>query len=77
MIVAAAIAVPAAVDFLLADGRWMRARLEGDCRSADFYSGLYIRPGPDGQVCADRDPIRIRSGAKCQINTFKLLKPKR
>ncbi|MFS0773301.1 hypothetical protein [Sphingomonas sp. 1P08PE] len=76
-IAAAAIAVPAAVDLLLVDGRWMRARLAGDCRSADFYSGLYIRPGPDGQVCADRDAIRVRSGARCQIDTFKLLKPRR
>ncbi|MDP1028068.1 hypothetical protein Q5H91_12665 [Sphingomonas sp. KR1UV-12] len=75
-IAAAAIAVPAAVDLLLVDGRWVRARLEGDCRSADFYAGLYIRPGPDGQLCADRDAIRIRSGAKCQVDTFKLLTPR-
>ncbi len=76
-VAAAALAVPAAVDLLLVDGRWIRAKLEGDCRSADFYSGLYIRPGPDGRLCADRDAIRVRSGAKCQIDTFKLLKPRK
>ncbi|MBD8545500.1 hypothetical protein [Sphingomonas sp. CFBP 8760] len=73
----AVIAVPASVDLLLGDGRWMRARLDGDCRSADFYAGLYIRPGPDGRLCADRDVIRIRSGAKCAIDAFKLLVARR
>jgi hypothetical protein len=73
----AVIAVPASVDLLLGDGRWMRARLDGDCRSADFYTGLYIRPGPDGRLCADRDAIRIRSGAKCAIDAFKLLVARR
>ncbi len=73
----AVIAVPASVDLLLDDGRWMRARLDGDCRSADFYAGLYIRPGPDGRLCADRDVIRVRSGAKCAIDAFKLLVARR
>jgi hypothetical protein len=73
----AVIAVPASVDLLLDDGRWMRARLDGDCRSADFYTGLYIRPGPDGRLCAERDVIRIRSGAKCAIDAFKLLVARR
>jgi hypothetical protein len=72
--VAAAITAPAAVDLLLNDGRWMRAKLEGDCRSVDFYSGLYMRPGNDGQICAKREAIRIRSGAKCMIEAFRLLK---
>lgn len=77
LMAAAAITAPGAVDLLLVDGRWMRARLDGDCRSADFYSGLYVRPGPDGQVCAKRDAIRIRSGAKCQIEAFRMLRPRR
>lgn len=73
----AVIAVPASVDLLMGDGRWMRARLDGDCRSVDFYAGLYIRPGPDGRLCAARDAIRIRSGAKCDIDAFKLLVARR
>lgn len=74
---AVAISAPTAVDLLLVDGRRMRAKLHRDCRSADFYSGLYIRPGVDGRICADRDAIRVRSGAKCEIDTFKLLTPER
>ncbi|GGB21971.1 hypothetical protein GCM10011380_09420 [Sphingomonas metalli] len=73
---AAAITSTSAIDLLLADGRWMRARLDGDCRSADFYSGLYLRPGSDGQICAKRDVIRIRSGAKCAIEAFRTLQPR-
>ena len=73
-IAAAAIAAPAAVDLLLIDGRRVRARLDRECRSADFYSGLYIRPGADGRICADRDAIRVRSGAACAIDDFRLLR---
>lgn len=76
-VAAAAITAPAAVDLLMVDGRWMRARLDGDCRSADFYAGLYMRPGPDGQICARRDAIRIRSGARCMIDHFRSLTPRR
>ena len=74
-VVAAAIVMPAAVDLLLVDGAWVRAKLDGDCRSADFYAGLYMRPGADGQLCAKRDAIRVRSGARCDIGSFKALKP--
>ena len=73
----AVIAAPAAVDLIMVDGRRMRARLHRDCRSADFYSGLYLKPGPDGRVCADRDAFRVRSGARCEINDFRQLSPKR
>jgi hypothetical protein len=70
---AAAVVVPAAVDLMMVDGRRMRARLDRDCRSADFYSGLYLRPGGDGRLCADRDSIRVRSGATCAIRDFRLV----
>lgn len=76
-VAAATIAAPASVDLLMSDGRRIRAHLDGDCRSADFYSGFYVRPGPDGKLCADRDAIRIRSGAACEIDVFKLLIQKR
>lgn len=69
----ALIAAPAVVDLLLVDGRRMRAKLDRDCRSADFYSGLYLKLGPDGRVCADRDAFRVRSGARCEINSFRRL----
>ncbi|MBJ6122202.1 hypothetical protein [Sphingomonas mollis] len=76
-VAAAAIVAPSSVDLLLADGSWMRARLDNDCRSVDFYSGLYIRPGGDGRICADRDAIRVRSGARCEIDSFKVLVARR
>lgn len=76
-VAAATIAAPASVDLLMSNGRRVRAHLEGECRSAGFYSGFYVRPGPDGKLCADRDAIRIRSGAACEIDRFKLLTQKR
>lgn len=71
---------PDAVDLVLAGGQRLRARLEGDCRPLDFYSGFYLKPAADGKVCADRDAIRARSGATCPITKFRSLKaekPKR
>lgn len=61
------------VDLVLIGGRRVRAKLDGDCRPLDFYSGFYVRPSADGMICADRDAIRVRSGATCEIDEFKLL----
>ena len=73
----ASIVAPMAIDLLTVDGRRLRARLDHDCSSMDYYSGLYIRPGEDGQVCARRDSIRVRSGARCGIAAFRALEPVR
>lgn len=64
------------VDFVLAGNRRVRAKLEDDCPALDFYSGFYLKPTADGQVCADRDAIRSRSGAVCPIDRFRALVPK-
>lgn len=64
------------VDLLLRGGRRVRARLDR-CPPLDYYSGFYVRPGPDGRVCADRDTIRVRSGGSCEIDAFRLLVPAR
>lgn len=66
-----------AIDLVMIGGTRIRARLDGECRPLDFYAGLYVRPGPDGLVCADRDAIRVRSGASCAIEAFRVLKPAR
>jgi hypothetical protein len=58
-------------------GKWLRAKLDGQCKSLDFYKGIYLKPGSDGRVCADRDVIRARSGASCGIAAFKMLEAKR
>jgi hypothetical protein len=66
---------PDAVDLVLVGGKRLRAKLDGECRPLDFYSGFYLKPSSDGKVCADRDAIRARSGATCPISRFRTLKP--
>jgi hypothetical protein len=68
---------PDSVDLLLRGGKRVRAELESRCPALDYYSGFYIRPGRDGQVCQDRDAIHARSGGKCEIDRFRSLVPKR
>ena len=68
---------PSSVDLVLTGGKRIRAKLDGDCQPLDFYGGFYLKPGMDGQVCADRDSIRVRSGASCQIDSFKRLVARR
>lgn len=65
------------LDLVLRGGRRVRAELEDDCHGIDFYRGFYVKPSADGMVCADRDVVRSRSGAKCPIDRFRLLVPKR
>lgn len=68
---------PGSVDMVMFGGKWLRAKLDGQCKSLNFYSGIYMKPGADGRVCADRDVIRARSGATCGIAAFKMLEAKR
>ncbi len=66
-----------AVDLVMDDTTRLRARLDGDCKPLDYYSGFYLRPGADGMICKDRDAIRMRSGARCEIEGFKSLRAKK
>jgi hypothetical protein len=66
-----------AVDIVLVGGKRVRARLTKACRQIDYYASFYIRPGPDGRICAERDPIRTRSGRTCEIERFRALVPAR
>lgn len=63
------------VDFLMRDRTRMRARLGRDCQAADLYAGFYVKRQPDGELCADRDSLLARSGASCEIESFKRLVP--
>lgn len=63
------------IDLVLRGGSRVRARLDDDCRGLDFYSGFYLRPDGQGLVCAGRDAIRSRAGARCEIDRFRLLTP--
>lgn len=58
----------------LRDRRLVAADLEKACSARDFYSGFYVdKPNADGRLCADRDRILARSGARCAISSFRLL----
>ena len=73
----ALLAAPSSVDLIIEDGNRVRAKLDKNCPSLDFYSGFYLKPTADGMVCADRDAFRTRSGGSCGIDQFKRLVAKR
>lgn len=63
------------VDMIFRGGLRLRAELEDECPALDFYGGFYLRPGPDGMICADRDAVHTRSGGQCEIEKFTRLVP--
>jgi hypothetical protein len=65
------------VDLVLRGGDRVRAQLDGDCSGLGYYGGFYVKPSPDGQICAGRDSIRTRSGDRCTIKKFKKLVAKK
>ena len=69
----AMISQPGSVDLILAGGQRLRAKIDEDCGPLDYYSGFYLRPATDGEICANRDVIRVRSGGSCEIEGFKKL----
>ena len=71
---AAAIADDSSVDFLLRNRTRLRASLDNDCPTLDFYGGFYLQ-SDDEKVCAGRDEIRNRMGGTCRIQGFKLMVP--
>lgn len=66
---------PNSVDLVLNDDTRVRAMLGRRCPALDFYRGFYVTAGGDGRICADRDTIRARSGAECEIDQFRSLQP--
>ena len=63
------------VDLVLRDSSRVRARLNGRCPALDFYRGFYVTATEEGRICADRDVIRSRAGAECEIEQFRSLRP--
>ena len=53
------------------DRRIVSAALERACRSRDFYSGFYVAPSADGQLCVDRDALQSRTGANCKLSRIR------
>jgi len=73
----AAISSGGDVDLIVTDGRRLRAKLDDDCPSLNFYSGFYLKQAKDGKVCAGRDMLRTRSGGHCEISRFRTLVEKK
>jgi len=75
MVVAAALSDERSIDFLLRDRSRIRAKMDADCPTLDFYGSFYIEP-KDHRICAHREEIRSRIGGSCRIERFRRLVPK-
>ncbi|WP_240653225.1 hypothetical protein [Sphingomonas crocodyli] len=75
-IAGAAVVTDDAIDLVTKSGDRLRARFSSNCPALDYYSGFYMKPTHDGRICSDRDVIRTRSGAQCEIDRFRKLVPK-
>lgn len=67
---------PVASDKLLLimrDDRLVTAQLEKGCQAREFYSGLIVNRAADGQMCLQREELKSRSGATCQVVGFREL----
>lgn len=73
-ILATTLADDGSIDFLMRNRERIRARLENECPSLDFYGGLYLQ-SPDGRICARRDEVRSRIGGACAIERFRRMIP--
>ncbi|MEH6660794.1 MAG: hypothetical protein V7679_04010, partial [Parasphingorhabdus sp.] len=57
------------------DRKRIRAQLEDTCQARSFYSGFYVEKTKDGKICAGRDILHSRTGAKCEIDRLRELVP--
>lgn len=56
---------------IMRDDRMFTAELEKGCQARDFYSGFLVAKSGDGMICKERDKLRARSGATCEVNGFR------
>ena len=61
------------IDLITRQKQRLRAQLNRGCRALDFYAGFYMKENEDGRLCVDRDEIHARTGAKCEIDKFRLV----
>jgi hypothetical protein len=73
-VVAAALADESSIDFLMRDRRRIRAKMDSECPTLDFYGGFYLQP-EDDRICARREEIRNRMGGSCRIERFRTMVP--
>lgn len=57
----------------LRDRRMISVNLEKSCRARDFYSGFYVEKSEDGRLCAERDKLQSRTGARCEVEAMRQL----
>jgi hypothetical protein len=67
--------VKESLDLVTRDGALIRAYLGHGCRAREFYAGAYMERALDGKLCVDRDLLHARTGAKCEVDKFRLLVP--
>ena len=64
------------LDLVTRDGILIRAYLGDGCLAREFYAGAYMERSYDGKLCVNRDILHARTGAKCDIDKFRLLIPR-
>ena len=64
------------LELVTRDGVLIRAYLGDGCLSREFYAGAYMERPYDGKLCVDRDLLHARTGAKCEVDRFRLLIPR-
>ena len=63
------------IDLITRQNQRLRAQLNRGCRALDFYAGFYMKGNDDGQLCEGRDEIHARTGARCEVEKFRLMVP--
>ncbi len=63
------------LELVTRDGVLIRAYLNDGCLGREFYAGAYMERPADGKLCVERDLLYARTGAKCEVNKFRLLTP--
>lgn len=63
------------LDLITRERQLIRAYLGDGCLAREFYAGAYVERSKDGKLCVDRDLVYARTGAKCEIDRFRLLVP--
>ena len=63
------------LDLVTREGAMIRAYLGDGCLAREFYAGAYMERPQDGKLCVDRDLLHARTGAKCEVDKFRLLTP--
>lgn len=63
------------IDLITRQKQRLRAQLNRGCRALDFYAGFYMQDSKDGRLCEGRDQLHARTGAKCEVDKFRLMVP--